>query len=89
LKDKHWRGNRKGHAGGEVPEQLGGEVFPMEEDTVANHGKKLRRWLRTESDRRLSRRCRPRAIWRRGVLYEAGDCGKTWQEVKALTKNGV
>jgi hypothetical protein len=83
-----WLGT-EGFHGGEVPEHLGGEVFSMRQETVARHGKKLRRWLGTEPDRWLSRRGSPRAAWRRGVLYEAGDCSKTWQEVKAMAKNRV
>jgi hypothetical protein len=44
------------YVGGEGPEVLGGEMFSMRQETVARHGKKVRRWQRTESDGRLSRR---------------------------------
>jgi hypothetical protein len=64
-----WLWTLKAHAGGKGPEVLGGEVFSVRRETVARHGKKLRRWLRIESDGRLSRRpCAlkiERKYWRR------------------------
>jgi hypothetical protein len=56
LKHKHWIGTHKGHAEGEGPEVLGGEVFSMRQKTVARHGKKSRHWQRIESNGRLLRR---------------------------------
>jgi hypothetical protein len=35
------------------------------------------------------RRVGPRGTRRRNVLNEAGECGKTWQDIKALARNGV
>jgi hypothetical protein len=46
LDPTHWSGSLKRHTGGEGPEVLGREVFPIEKETVATHDRKLRRWVR-------------------------------------------
>jgi hypothetical protein len=56
LVSAYWSGTGKGHAGGEGAEELGGEVLSVGQETVARRGKKLRRWLRIESNEWISRR---------------------------------
>jgi hypothetical protein len=60
-----------------------GHTLRKKGDAIERRKKKKRDW----NSQVACRRKRPRGTWRRGVLNEAEDCGKTWKEVNALAKN--